>query len=74
MRLAALVAADTGWADVVPPIRLPGEYAPMDLSQRTRDFKALVRLFPIGPISMISPFNFPLNLAAHKIAPAIAVG
>jgi len=34
----------------------------------------IVKRFPIGPISMISPFNFPLNLAAHKIAPAIACG
>jgi acyl-CoA reductase-like NAD-dependent aldehyde dehydrogenase len=34
----------------------------------------ITKRFPIGPISMISPFNFPLNLAAHKIAPAIAAG
>lgn len=51
-----------------------GEYAPMDLSQRTKGFQSIVRRFPIGPVSMVSPFNFPLNLAAHKIAPALAVG
>ena len=51
-----------------------GEFAPMDLSQRTKGFQSIVRRFPIGPVSMVSPFNFPLNLAAHKIAPALAVG
>ena len=46
----------------------------MDLSQRTKGFQSIVRKFPIGAISMVAPFNFPLNLAAHKIAPAMAVG
>ena len=46
----------------------------MDLSARTKGFQAVVRQFPIGPCSFVSPFNFPLNLAAHKIAPALAVG
>ena len=36
--------------------------------------QGLVRRFPIGPISAITPFNFPLNLVAHKLAPAIAAG
>ncbi|MCO5558689.1 hypothetical protein L7F22_012275 [Adiantum nelumboides] len=54
--------------------RISGEYAQMDISERAKGYQALVRRFPIGPISMISPFNFPLNLAAHKIAPALAVG
>lgn len=36
--------------------------------------QSVTRRFAIGPVSMIAPFNFPLNLAAHKIAPAIAVG
>src|SRR6266545_237042 len=35
---------------------------------------AIVRRFPLGPIAAISPFNFPLNLVAHKLAPAIAAG
>ncbi|GMH42860.1 hypothetical protein BSKO_10779 [Bryopsis sp. KO-2023] len=54
--------------------RMYGEYAPMDITARTHGFKSIVKGFPIGPISMISPFNFPLNLAAHKVAPALAVG
>ncbi|BDA51294.1 probable lactaldehyde dehydrogenase at C-terminar half [Coccomyxa sp. Obi] len=54
--------------------RMYGEYAPMDLSARTKGFQAVVRQFPIGPCSFVSPFNFPLNLAAHKVAPALAVG
>jgi acyl-CoA reductase-like NAD-dependent aldehyde dehydrogenase len=36
--------------------------------------QAIVRRFPIGPVAAISPFNFPLNLVAHKLAPAIAAG
>jgi acyl-CoA reductase-like NAD-dependent aldehyde dehydrogenase len=51
-----------------------GEYAPMDISRRTNGMSAIVRNFPIGVISMVSPFNFPLNLTAHKVAPALAVG
>ena len=51
-----------------------GEWAPMDLSKRTEGFQSIVRRFPVGPVSMVSPFNFPLNLAAHKVAPALAVG
>jgi acyl-CoA reductase-like NAD-dependent aldehyde dehydrogenase len=46
----------------------------MDLSARTKGFQSIVRSFPVGPVSMVSPFNFPLNLAAHKVAPALAVG
>ncbi|KAL2652874.1 hypothetical protein R1flu_021002 [Riccia fluitans] len=55
-------------------VRIYGEYAPLDISERCKGYQSLVRRFPIGPVSMISPFNFPLNLAAHKIAPALAVG
>ena len=40
----------------------------------SRDRVGITRRFPIGPIAAISPFNFPLNLAAHKLAPAIASG
>ena len=54
--------------------RLTGEYMPLDISQRAEGYEAIWRRFPIGPCSFISPFNFPLNLVAHKIAPAIAVG
>jgi len=54
-------------------IRFSGEIVPMDYS--TGQVKtAITKRFPIGPIACISPFNFPLNLALHKIAPAIAAG
>lgn len=51
-----------------------GEVLPMDVSPRGRGYTALWRRVPIGPCAFISPFNFPLNLAAHKIAPAVAAG
>lgn len=54
--------------------RLGGEVIPMDLAPHGERRIAITRRFPIGPIAAISPFNFPLNLAAHKIAPAIAAG
>ena len=46
----------------------------MDISARARGYSGMWKRVPIGPCSFISPFNFPLNLAAHKVAPAIAVG
>ncbi len=55
-------------------VRMTGEYVPLDISARAEGLEAVVRRFPIGPCSFISPFNFPLNLVAHKVAPAIAVG
>ena len=54
--------------------RLYGEVMPLDISQRAKGYQSIWKRYPIGPCSFISPFNFPLNLAAHKIAPAIAVG
>ena len=51
-----------------------GEVQPLDISPRARGYLGMWKRVPIGPCSFISPFNFPLNLAAHKIAPAIAVG
>jgi glyceraldehyde-3-phosphate dehydrogenase (NADP+) len=51
-----------------------GEALPADSDARGTGFTALTSRVPIGPISAISPFNFPLNLVAHKVAPAIAVG
>jgi acyl-CoA reductase-like NAD-dependent aldehyde dehydrogenase len=54
--------------------RILGEVIPMDISPRARDYSGMWKRVPIGPCSFISPFNFPLNLAAHKIAPALAVG
>jgi acyl-CoA reductase-like NAD-dependent aldehyde dehydrogenase len=51
-----------------------GEVQPLDISERARGYMGMWKRVPIGPCSFISPFNFPLNLAAHKIAPAIAIG
>ncbi len=55
-------------------VRITGEVQPLDISARARGYQGIWKRVPIGPCSFISPFNFPLNLAAHKIAPAIAVG
>ncbi|MEA2672930.1 MAG: hypothetical protein QOI92_122 [Chloroflexota bacterium] len=54
--------------------RMVGEVIPLDLVAASRGRFGVTRRFPIGPVAGISPFNFPLNLAAHKIAPAIAAG
>jgi glyceraldehyde-3-phosphate dehydrogenase (NADP+) len=54
--------------------RLVGEVIPLDLLASSRGRLGITRRFPIGPVAAISPFNFPLNLAAHKLAPAIAAG
>lgn len=51
-----------------------GELLPLDITPSGGDRIALVRRYPIGLVTGISPFNFPLNLVAHKVAPAIAVG
>ncbi len=51
-----------------------GEIQPLDISPRAKGYIGMWKRVPIGPCSFISPFNFPLNLAAHKIAPAIAIG
>ena len=54
--------------------RFGGEVVPLDVDSRAAGMTGLVHRFPIGPLSAISPFNFPLNLLVHKVAPAIAVG
>ena len=54
--------------------RLGGEYVPMDLAAHGAGRLGIVKRVPVGPVAAISPFNFPLNLTAHKIAPAIAAG
>jgi acyl-CoA reductase-like NAD-dependent aldehyde dehydrogenase len=54
--------------------RIYGEWLPLDLQANTTGRWAIVRRFPLGPIATITPFNFPLNLVAHKWAPAIAAG
>jgi len=54
--------------------RIQGDVIPLDLLPSSKGRFGIVRRFPIGPIAGISPFNFPLNLALHKVAPAIASG
>jgi len=54
--------------------RLGGEVLNLEISARAKGYRGMTKRVPIGPCSLISPFNFPLNLAAHKVAPAIAAG
>ncbi|MBE9491405.1 MAG: aldehyde dehydrogenase family protein [Bacteroidetes bacterium] len=54
--------------------RLPKEYIDIDWTEAGKGKEGFVRYFPVGLVAGISPFNFPLNLAVHKIAPAIAAG
>jgi acyl-CoA reductase-like NAD-dependent aldehyde dehydrogenase len=54
--------------------RLSGESLPLDLTEGNEGRWGLVQRFPVGPVLAITPFNFPLNLVAHKIAPALAAG
>jgi acyl-CoA reductase-like NAD-dependent aldehyde dehydrogenase len=54
--------------------RIYGEYLPLDWQEFTAGRWGIVRRFPLGPIAGITPFNFPINLVAHKVAPAIAAG
>ncbi len=54
--------------------RIYGEYLPLDTLESTVGRWGVVRRFALGPVLAITPFNFPLNLVAHKIAPAIAAG
>lgn len=55
-------------------VRMNGEVLPLDISPRAKNYSGMWKRAPIGPCSFITPFNFPLNLAAHKVAPALAVG
>jgi acyl-CoA reductase-like NAD-dependent aldehyde dehydrogenase len=55
-------------------VRLYGEVMPLDISPRAKGYSGMWKRYPVGVCSFISPFNFPLNLAAHKVAPALAVG
>jgi len=54
--------------------RLGGESLPLDLTEGNEGRWGLVQRFPVGPVLAITPFNFPLNLVAHKLAPAMAAG
>lgn len=54
--------------------RIGGEVIPLDVTPATEGRLGITRRFPLGPVLAISPFNFPLNLVAHKLAPALAAG
>ena len=51
-----------------------GRLMPLAVTAAAGAYRGMVRNIPIGAVSLISPFNFPLNLTAHKIAPTIAAG
>jgi glyceraldehyde-3-phosphate dehydrogenase (NADP+) len=54
--------------------RWTGELVPVDIETHTTGYFAMTVMVPLGPIAAISPFNFPLNLVAHKLAPCLAIG
>jgi acyl-CoA reductase-like NAD-dependent aldehyde dehydrogenase len=54
--------------------RITGEVLPLDIAPRAKDYRGMWKRVPAGVCSFITPFNFPLNLVAHKVAPALAVG
>ncbi len=54
--------------------RIGGEVLPLDLNAQSEGRFGITRRFPLGPILAITPFNFPLNLVAHKVAPSMAAG
>ncbi|WP_298194472.1 aldehyde dehydrogenase family protein [Metallibacterium sp.] len=55
-------------------VRIDGEVLNLEISARARGYRGCTRRVPVGACSFITPFNFPLNLVAHKLAPAIAAG
>jgi acyl-CoA reductase-like NAD-dependent aldehyde dehydrogenase len=55
-------------------VRITGEVLPLDIAPRARGYSGMWKRVPVGACSFITPFNFPLNLVAHKVAPAIAAG
>lgn len=73
-RAEAMRAASTfRWA-AEEARRFNGEFQRLDTETTTAGRAAIIRRFPYGPVLGISPFNFPVNLVAHKVAPALAVG
>jgi len=73
-RVEAARAVSTFTFAAVEARKLAGETVPMDASQAGSGKLALTLRRPIGVVGAISPFNFPLNLVAHKLAPALAAG
>lgn len=70
---AARAASTFRWA-AEEARRFNGEFQRLDTEKATERRAAIIRRFPFGPVLGIAPFNFPINLVAHKVAPAIAVG
>lgn len=73
-RVEAERAAFTWRVAAEEAVRIEGQWLPLDWIPAATGRWGLVRRFPVGPIAAITPFNFPLNLVAHKWAPAIAAG
>src|SRR5437867_7994057 len=73
-RIEAARAMSTYTMAAVEARKLAGDVVPMDASQAGEGKLAFTLRLPIGVVGAISPFNFPLNLVAHKLAPAIAAG
>src|SRR5688572_4556481 len=67
-------AAATFTAAAEEAKRIGGEVLPLDLAPTSEGRIGITRRMPLGPILGIAPFNFPLNLVAHKVAPSIAAG
>jgi len=55
-------------------VRINGETINLEIAKRLDGYHGYTKRVPLGPVSFITPFNFPLNLVAHKVAPAIAAG
>ncbi|MBT3317428.1 aldehyde dehydrogenase family protein [bacterium] len=73
-RVEVTRAIDTFRIAAEESVRINGEIMPLDISERATGYEAEIRREPVGVCAFITPFNFPLNLAAHKIAPALAAG
>lgn len=65
---------DTFKAAAEEAVRGGGEVLNLEVSKRAAGYRGFTQRVPVGPCSFITPFNFPLNLVAHKVAPAIAAG
>jgi acyl-CoA reductase-like NAD-dependent aldehyde dehydrogenase len=65
---------DTVEIAVEESTRIVGVVLPLDIAERSGGYRGMWRRVPVGPCGFITPWNFPLNLVAHKIAPAIACG
>ncbi len=55
-------------------VRINGETLNLERGEKSRGYRGFTRRVPVGPCAFIAPFNFPLNLVAHKVAPALAAG